>query len=267
MDTSRLVNPIAPGDYVQSLDKGLAVIRAFGHERRAMTLSEVAKVTGLSKPSARRFLLTLHALGYVSHQAGQFRLQPRVLDLGSSYLTSAELPEVVNPFLLELNANVREACSVGVLDGDEAVYIARASSQRKIMTFNVQIGTRLDPVITALGRVLLADLDSIELAAYLDGRRTRDTLPPIDTGNQLSIELKKVRETGWCLMDQEIEAGVRTIAAPIRNASGQVIAGINVAAHAARVSRERLENEFLPALLDTAEQINASLAEFDAGLL
>lgn len=267
MDPSRFVHPIAPGDYVQSLDKGLSVIKAFNSDRRTMTLTEVAEATGLSKPSARRFLLTLQALGYVSQEDGRFRLRPRVLDLGGSYLTSGELPALVNPYLSELNAKLREACSVGVLDGDNAVYIARASAQQRIMTFNVQVGTRIDPVITALGRVLLANLPPAVLQAYLQRRQQFAPAPQIPPDGGFTDDLDRIREQGWCLMDQEIEVGVRTIAAPLRNSAGTVIAGINVAAHTARVSLERLQDEFLPELLDTQARIEKDLAEYGPDML
>lgn len=266
MDHSRFVHPISPSDYVQSLDKGLAVIKAFNSERRTMTLTEVATATGLSKPSARRFLLTLHALGYVSQTENRFRLSPRVLDLGGSYLTSGELPGIVNPYLADLNAELREACSVGVFDGDNVVYIARASAQKRIMTFNVQVGTRIDPVITALGRVLLAHLPETDLRAYLERRKQLGTLPQIAENDGLREELLHIRERGWCLMDQEIEVGVRTIAAPLNNVEGVVIAGINVAVHTERVSLEQLEHEVLPKLLATRDLVNDALAEYGPGL-
>lgn len=266
VDQSRFVHPISSSDYVQSLDKGLAVIKAFNSERRTMTLTEVATATGLSKPSARRFLLTLHALGYVSQTENRFRLSPRVLDLGGSYLTSGELPGIVNPFLADLNAELREACSVGVFDGDNVVYIARASAQKRIMTFNVQVGTRIDPVITALGRVLLAYLPEPDLKAYLDRREQLATLPHFADNDGLREDLALIRERGWCLMDQEVEVGVRTIATPLKNVEGVVIAGINVAVHTERVSMEQLEHEVLPKLLETRTLINEAMAEYGPGL-
>lgn len=259
---TKFAHPIAESDYVQSLDKGLAVIRAFNSDRRAMTLTEVAAVTGLSKPSARRFLLTLQALGYMTQQGNRFRLRPSVLDLGGAYLTSGELPSIVNPFLTELNGELREACSVGVLDGDSVVYIGRASSHKQIMTFNVQVGTRIDPLSTSLGQVILADMSFEELSAYLDLLRAEKNVN-IDVSNEEVFKsLQKVRDQGWAMMNQGVEVGVQAIAAPLRKASGEVIAGINVAAHTARVSPERLQEEFLPRLLDTQQKINEALAEY-----
>lgn len=261
-DGTKFAQPIADSDYVQSLDKGLAVIRAFNSDRRAMTLTEVAAVTGLSKPSARRFLLTLQALGYMTQHDGKFRLRPSVLDLGGAYLTSGELPAIVNPFLTELNGELKEACSVGVLDGDSIVYIARASSHKRIMTFDVQVGTRIDPLSTSLGQVILADKSHEDLSTYLEMLRA-DGSTNIDASNEEIFEsLQKVREQGWALMNQGVEVGVRAIAAPLRKSSGEAVAGINVAVHTTRVSLERLQDEFVPRLLATQKKINEALAEY-----
>lgn len=266
MDTSKFMHPIAPGDFVQSLDKGLMVLKAFNSERRTMSLTEAAAATGLSKPSVRRFLLTLQALGYVVQEENHFRLRPRVLELGGSYLTSGELPGVVNPFLADLNAELREACSVGVLDGDNIVYIARASAQQRMMTFNVQVGTRIDPAITALGRVILANLSTEAQESYFERRRKLGTQPQFEQIDGILEDLARTREQGWCLMDQEVELGVRTIAVPLHNVDGVVIAGINVAVHTARVSLDRLEQEFLPKLLETSKKIDSILTEYGPGL-
>lgn len=261
-DGAKFAHPIAESDYIQSLDKGLAVIRSFNSDRRAMTLTEVASVTGLSKPSARRFLLTLQALGYTTQHEGKFRLRPSVLDLGGAYLTSGELPAIVNPFLTDLNSEIREACSVGVLDGDSIVYIARASSHQRMMTFDVQVGTRIDPLITSLGRVILADMSYEDLSAYLEKLRADGTTNMDATNAEIFKSLQEIKKQGWSLMNQGVEVGVRAIAAPLRNSSGEVIAGINVAVHTARVSLDRLQTEFLPRLLETQRLINKELAEY-----
>jgi IclR family pca regulon transcriptional regulator len=251
------------GDFVQSLEKGLAVLRAFSDERQKMTLSEVARATGLSKPSSRRLLLTLQKLGYVTNKDGVFRLRPRVLDIGYAYLSSVELPAVVEPFLNDLNSRLGEACSVGVFDEDWIYYIARASTQKRIMTFNVRVGTRIDPLLTALGRVILAHLPAEELDSYLDMRQETNDLDEAGwTREEFLALLAEVRAQGWSLVDQEVEVGVRTIAAPIHDANGNVIAGINVAVHTARVSLETLQDEFLPQLLETRDKIDAAIASY-----
>ena len=251
------------GDFVQSLEKGLAVLRSFSDEHQEMTLSDVARQTGLSKPSARRLLLTLQKLGYVSSKDGAFRLRPRVLDIGYAYLSSVELPAVVEPFLNELNAELREACSVGVFDEDRIYYIARASTQKRIMTFNVRVGTRIDPLPTALGRVILAHMPEHELDAYLNLREDAGDMDGAGRDRESFKEiLNDVRSKGWCLVDQEVEAGVRTIAAPIHDVNGKVIAGINVAVHTARVSMETLREDFLPRLLETRNKIDEAIASY-----
>lgn len=259
---SRFVHPLPVGDYVQSLDKGLAVLNAFSAERRSMTLSQVAAETGLSKPSARRCLLTLHALGYLVSDGPNFRLGPKVLDLGQAYLSSVELPAIVEPFLNELNAELKEACSVGVLDGNSVVYVARAQTQR-IMTMSVRVGTRIDPILTALGRVLLSHLPDERVAELWKVRQDHDRE---SVGYELPdflTMLHDVRAQGWCLVDQEVEIGVRTIAVPIHDARGRVVAGMNVAAHTARVSKETLQEQFLPRLASAARGIEACLREYE----
>lgn len=251
------------GDFVQSLEKGLAVLRAFSDEHQEMTLSDVARQTGLSKPSARRLLLTLQKLGYVSSKDGAFRLRPRVLDIGYAYLSSVELPAVVEPFLNELNGELREACSVGVFDEDTIYYIARASAQKRLMTFNVRVGTRIDPLLTALGRVILANMPQNELDAYLTMREEGGDLDGVGRDRKSFMEiLADTRAKGWCLVDQEVEAGVRTIAAPIHDVNGKVIAGINVAVHTARISMETLRDDFLPRLLETRNRIDEAIASY-----
>jgi len=257
---SRFVHPISVGDYVQSLDKGLAVISAFSDERRTMTLSQVAAVTGLSKPSARRCLLTLHALGYLVSEGPNFRLGPKVLDLAQAYLSSVELPAIVEPFLNELNADLQEACSVGVLDGDSVVYVARAQAKR-VMTMAVRVGTRIDPFVTALGRVLLAYESDDRIEKLWNARGdARDSIG-VDLPEFLEM-LREVRQKSWCLVDQEVEVGVRTIAVPIRDSRGNVIAGMNIAVHTARVSIEQLENEFLGRLQKASADIESCLREY-----
>ncbi|WP_169333681.1 IclR family transcriptional regulator domain-containing protein [Nocardia higoensis] len=260
MNGRRFVHPISEGDYVQSLDKGLAVISAFSGERRSMTLSQVAAVTGLSKPSARRCLLTLHALGYLVSEGTSFRLGPKVLDLAQAYLSSVELPAIVEPFLNELNADLQEACSVGVLDGDSVVYVARAQAKR-VMTIAVRVGTRIDPFVTALGRVLLAYESEERIEKLWNARTDAQSTVGLDLPGFLTM-LREVRQQSWCLVDQEVEVGVRTIAVPIRDGRGKVIAGMNVAVHTARVSIEQLESEFLQRLQRAREDVETCLREY-----
>ena len=265
-DDEAAAGPAAPGsagrrtDFVQSLDRGLAVIRCFSSEHPSLTLSEVAERTGLTRAAARRFLLTLQELGYVGSSGRQFSLRPRVLALGYAYLSSFSVSQIAQPHLEDLTEELHESCSVSVLDGDDIVYVARASANR-IMTIALTVGTRLPPYPTSMGRVLLAGLPEAELDAHLSRARLRKlTEHTVDDPDQLRAILADVRAKGWAAVDQELEAGVRSIAVPIRDSSGRVVAAINASAHAARVPMRTLEKQFLPRLLDAAQQIDAELA-------
>ena len=253
----------APGrrtDFVQSLDRGLAVIRCFSSERPSLTLSEVAERTGLTRAAARRFLLTLQELGYVGSTGRQFSLRPRVLALGYAYLSSFSVAQIAQPHLEDLAEELHESCSVSVLDGDDIVYVARASANR-IMTIALTVGTRLPPYPTSMGRVLLASLPASELDAHLQRTSLRKlTERTVVDEAELRQILITVAAQGWAAVDQELEAGVRSIAVPIRDSSGRVVAAINASAHAARVPMRTLERQFLPRLLDAAQQIDAELA-------
>jgi IclR family transcriptional regulator, pca regulon regulatory protein len=245
--------------FVQSLERGLAVIRAFGAETPELTLSEVARETGLTRAATRRFLHTLADLGYVQADGRRFRLTPRVLELGYAFLSSLTLPEVAEPHLERLVAEIHESSSVSVLDGDEIVYVARVPTAR-IMRVSINLGTRFPAYATSMGRVMLAGLPEADLDAYLARVELRRLSPRTVTDEDaLRAELARVREQGWALVDQELEEGLRSIAAPIRDRGGQVVAAVNVSAHASRTSKEALRRSLLPPLLRTAEQIEAEL--------
>jgi IclR family transcriptional regulator, pca regulon regulatory protein len=246
--------------YVQSLERGLAVIRAFGAEDPELTLSDVARRTGLTRAAARRFLLTLADLGYVRFDGRLFALTPRVLDLGYAYLSSLSLPEVAEPHLERLAAEVRESSSVSVLDGDEIVYVGRVPTSR-IMRVAINVGTRFPAYATSMGRVLLAALEPDELDAYLARAELRPlTARAIATPEALSAELDRVRAQGWALVDQELEEGLRSIAVPVRDRDGRVIAAVNLSAHASRASKDTVRKALLPPLLRTAAHIEADLS-------
>ena len=247
-------------DFVQSLDRGLAVIRCFSSEHPSLTLSEVAERTGLTRAAARRFLLTLQELGYVGSSGRQFSLRPRVLALGYAYLSSFSVSQIAQPHLEDLAEELHDACSVSVLDGDDLVYVARASANR-IMTIALTVGTRLPPYPTSMGRILLAHLPEPELDAYLRRATLRKlTEHTITDPGELRKVLAEARSKGWAAVDQELEAGVRSIACPIRDSSGKVVAAINSSAHAARVPMRTLEKQFLPRLREAARQIDSELA-------
>ncbi|GAA2794460.1 IclR family transcriptional regulator [Saccharopolyspora taberi] len=251
--------------YVQSLARGLLVIRAFDETHPEMTLSEVARATGLSRAAARRFLHTLVHLGYVWTDGRVFALTPRVLELGFAYLSSVSLPEIAQPHLERLVAEVHESASVSVLDGTDIVYVARVPTSR-IMTVSINIGTRFPAYATSMGRVMLAHLSPDELDARFEQVRLERLGPHTitDTGS-LREELARIREQGWAMVDQELEAGLRSIAAPIRDRAGRVVAAVNVSSHAGRTTDSHAQQEFLPRLLDTAASISADLRVSPSG--
>ena len=249
-----------PAGYVQSLDRGLAVICCFSAESPRLTLSEVARQTGLSRAAARRSLITLQTLGYVGSDGRQFYLTPRVLTLGYSYLSSLSLADVAQAHLSDLANEVHESCSASVLDGFDIVYVARAATKR-IMTISLSVGTRLPAYATSMGRVLLAALPCDGLDAYLDAATLAPlTVRTIIDQDRLRTEVERSRTRGWCLVDQELEDdGVRSIAVPVHDSAGRVVAAVNTSAHATRVPLTTLQKIFLPKLRDCAAAIDAEL--------
>lgn len=245
------MQPEPSGQYVQSLARGLAVIRAFDGENPRMTLSGLAARTGLTRATARRFLLTLAELGYVVSDGKLFSLTPRVLELGFSYLSGLSLPEIAQPHLEALSRELGESTSASVLDssppdGAAIVYVARVPT-RRIMNVGITIGTRFPANLTSMGRVLLAAEPE---ARWPDALRT---------------VLAEVRAQGWALVDQELEPGLRSIAAPVHSADGQVIAAINVSSTTSSATLERIAEEFRPALLRTAGLIDGALRQVGPG--
>src|SRR5215813_9342701 len=248
------------GDFVQSLERGLSVIRAFDAEHPKLTLSEVATSTGLSRAAARRFLRTLVQLGYMRSDGSRFALRPKILELGYAYLSSLTLPEVAMPHLEQLVEQVHESSSVSELDGNDVIYIARVPTKR-IMTVTISVGTRFPAYATSMGRVLLAAqpddwLDTYLAAVSLHGLTGHTITSPAG----LRQELRKIRSRGWALVDQELEEGLRSLAAPIRGADGNVVAAVNVSTHAGRRSLESVVGDLVHPLLATAERIERDLA-------
>jgi IclR family pca regulon transcriptional regulator len=245
--------------FVQSLERGLAVIKAFDADHAELTLSDVARVTGLTRAAARRFLHTLVDLGYVRTDGRLFALRARVLELGYAYLSSLSLPEVALPHMERLVEQVHESCSLSVLDGDDVVYVARVPT-RRIMTIAISVGTRFPAYATSMGRVLLAHADPDWLVSYLATTRmeplTRRTVTDPD---RLAGVLARVRTQGYCLVDQELEDGLRSIAVPVHDGQGAVVAAVNVSAHVSRGAAESIRRELLPALLTTARGIEGEL--------
>ncbi len=247
----------ASADFVQSLARGLAVIRAFDADHAALSLSDVARRAAIPAAAARRFLRTLEALGYVGFDGKMFALRPRVLELGYGYLSALSLPQVMQPHLERLSHEVGESVSAAVLDDGEIVYVARVPT-RRIMSVSINLGTRFPAWATSMGRVLLAELPAAERGVVL---RQAVALTPhtlIDEA-ALQAELERVRAQGWAAVDGELEVGLRSIAAPVRGRDGRVAAALNVSTSSSRDSMERLREFHLPLLLATAERIEADL--------
>ncbi|MBM7784185.1 IclR family transcriptional regulator [Tenggerimyces flavus] len=247
-------------EFVQSLERGLAVIRAFDADHPELTLSDVARATGLTRAAARRFLLTLVELGYMRTDGRLFGLRPRILELGYAYLSSLSLPELAQPHMEALVAEVRESCSVSVLDGTEVVYVARVPTKR-IMAVAIAVGTRFPAHATSMGRVLLAHQPAEWVDSYLSTTSLVALTPrTITDPERLRSVLSRVRSQGFAVVDQELEEGLRSMAVPIRDASGAVVAAMNVSARTSRGSSEAIRRELLPPLQKAAQAIETDLS-------
>ncbi|MEV1293217.1 IclR family transcriptional regulator C-terminal domain-containing protein [Pseudonocardia sp. NPDC049635] len=247
-------------DFIEALARGLEVIAAFRPGRPEMTLADVAAATGLARPTARRILITLAELGYVRSSERGYLLTPRVLELGVAYVRSTGLWDIARPHLERLVERTNESCSIGQLDGSDIVYVARVAVP-KIVTLAVQIGTRFPALPTSLGKVQLAALSPEELDRVL-AEPTRSGLTPRWRPDRAErdAELRQVRARGWALTDEQLAPGIRSVAAPLRDGDGRVIAGVNVNCHAAETSLETLLEHHLPLLLQAAGEISADFA-------
>nr|WP_094851173.1 IclR family transcriptional regulator [Bordetella genomosp. 10] len=252
--------PRQPSDsYVQSFARGLAVIRAFGPDAPQMTLSEVAARTGLTRAGARRILLTLEHLGYVRVDDRRFTLTPRILDLGYAYLSATPLWNLALPYMEAVAQATRESCSVAVLDGADIVYILRLAAH-KVMSINLSVGSRLPAWVTSMGRVLLAGLGDEELDRLLaDTPRAAYTSETVTDAGALKRVIAQVREQGYACVERELEPGLQSVAVPVTDRAGKVIAAMNVSGHASRYTREEMLAAFLPPLREAAAQMNLAL--------
>lgn len=251
----------APGDsYVQSFARGLEVIRSFSARSPQQTLSEVAARSGLSRAGARRILLTLQTLGYVAGDGKYFSLTPRILDLGFAYLSSLPIWNLAEPVMEGLAEQVKESCSAAVLDGTDIVYVMRVSTH-KIMSITLGVGSRLPAYCTSMGRVLLAGLPPEQAMACLKTSRpqplTRHTVTDLDA---LRLKIAQTRKQGWCLVNQELEEGLVSMAAPICDRLGHTVAALNISGQANRTSAKAMQDSMLVPLLDAAQTISRLLS-------
>jgi IclR family pca regulon transcriptional regulator len=242
-------------DFIEALARGLDVLRSFRPATPSMTLSEIAGVTGLARPTVRRILITLEELGYVRPAGRGHALTPRVLELGMAYVNALNMWDLARPHMEGLVAQTNESTSMAQLDGSDIVYVARVAVP-KIVTLAVTIGTRFPAPATSMGKVLLAALPPASVAGVLDVASRSGIVPRWQpSAAELESCLREVRAKGWALADQDLAPGVRSVATGVRGGDGQVVAAVNVTVHAAETSVDTLLEEHLPKLLRTAADI------------
>jgi IclR family pca regulon transcriptional regulator len=262
METAQEIEQRGGGDpnFMSSLARGLAVIRGFSREPRFMTIAQLSRKTGIPRAAVRRCLYTLGQLGYVASEDGRnYSLRPKLLGLGHAYLSSTPLVVTAQPFLDQVSDAVNESCSLATLDDQDILYLARSVSS-KIISVTLNVGSRLPAHCTSIGHVLLASLPPQELDEFLSrvelkAYTERTTTSPA----KLREQLKQVREADYAIADQLMETSVRSIAVPVRNAAGSVVAGMNVIVQAGRVSLRDMRSLYLPQLQAAARDLGAQL--------
>ena len=253
------ISPVPSDSFVQSLARGLGVIESFSVARSSQTLSEVAQATGLTRAGARRCLLTLQTLGYVGSDGKHFRLTPKVLDLGFAYLSAMPLWNLAEPAMERLSREVDESCSAAVLDGSDIVYVMRVPA-RKVMSISLGVGSRLPAHCTSMGRMLMADLPDDEVLAHLTRTtRTARTSKTLTDAQDVLKQVQLARRQGWCLVDQELEEGLVSMAAPVKDRSMRTVAALNVSGQIMRTSAHAMRTRMLGALQTAASDISRML--------
>ena len=243
------------GDTMGGFAKGLRVIEAFGEDRERLTIAEVARAAGLDRAVARRCLLTLVQAGYAEQDGRGFALTPRVLRLGYAWLASRPLPRLLQPWLERIAEATQDSCSAAVLEGTEIVYVARAS-QRRVLSIGLNVGSRLPAYCTSMGRVLLAALPEAAARAILEKSDRRKLTPATRTGiDEIMVELPRIRDRGHAMSDEELEIGLRSIAIPIQDGAGRVVAAMNVGGQAARLAPARMTGEILPLMRQAQDEL------------
>ncbi|MGR7025808.1 IclR family transcriptional regulator domain-containing protein [Geodermatophilus sp. URMC 62] len=247
------------GERLEQLERAMAVLESFDREHPAMTLSEVAELTAMTRAAARRILLTLRALGHLKSDGREFSLTPKVLSLGWNYFASLGVEEIARPVIAETVKRINESCSMATLDLPDIVYVARIHPQR-VMTIGGGVGSRLPAAATAAGRVLLAGLDEAALDEFLAERPLeRYTSRTITDPDRFRAELDEVRRQGYCLVDQELEIGLRAVSVPVVGRDSRTSAALSVSSNSARTTLAHIRRECLPPLREAAEAISAAL--------
>ena len=247
-------------DFVLSLARGLSIIEAFEGRPDGVTVGDVATRTRLSRAAVRRSLITLEMLGYTSHNGPVYRLGSRVLRLGFSFLSSNSLPILAMPILEEISAAIHESSSLSMLEDGEILYLARSATKR-VMSVGLSVGSRLPAYCTSMGRVLLAAKRDTELREYLNGTTLKAYTPKtITVKSKLTAELKRVRQQGFALVDEELELGLRSIAVPVITRAGRVVAAMNTGVHSSRLTTKQMIRDLLPVLRQGAERLGQALS-------
>lgn len=253
------IDALTDPSFMTSLARGLAVVKAFSDQRRAMTIAQLSHKTGIPRAAVRRCLYTLKQLGYADSEANNFYLKPKILTLGYSYLSSTPLTVSAQPCLNQVSQILGESCSLAVLEQDEVLYISRSQTSR-VMSIALNAGSRLPAYCTSLGRIMLASLAPADLDAYLNRVALRPhTDRTVVSEERLREILAEIRQQGFAVVEEELEIGLRSIAVPVRGATGTVVAALNVGAQATRVSRAQMEQAFLPVLLNAAAELSVLL--------
>ncbi|BBP83620.1 IclR family transcriptional regulator C-terminal domain-containing protein [Pseudomonas sp. No.21] len=247
-------------NFMTSLARGLAVIHAFQERKRHLTIAQISHRTEIPRAAVRRCLHTLMSLGYVTTDGRTYSLLPKVLTLGHAYLSSTPLAVTAQPILDRLSEQLHEACSMATLEGDEILYIARSATPQRLISVDLSVGSRLPAYCTSMGRILLAALDDAALEEYIEHADLQiKTSRTVHTAQGLRASIAQIRTQGWVIIDQELEVGLRSVAVPLKDSAGQVLAALNVGTHAGRVTRQELETRFLPVLLEASKELSARL--------
>ncbi len=253
------IDALTDPSFMTSLARGLAVVKAFSDQRRAMTIAQISHKTGIPRAAVRRCLYTLKQLGYADSEANNFYLKPKILTLGYSYLSSTPLTISAQPCLNQVSRSLNESCSLAVMDEGEVLYISRSATSR-VMSVALNAGSRLPAYCTALGRVMLAAMTESQLNDYFSECELRAyTERTLVSEEKLRVLLSEVGQTGYAIVEEELEIGLQSIAVPVRGASGAVVAALNIATQTTRVTRHQLEHAFLPTLLNAASELSVLL--------
>ncbi|GAB2786005.1 IclR family transcriptional regulator [Halomonas shantousis] len=248
-------------DFVTALATGLEVIQAFDHDHPRMTLTEVAAKTGMNRAKARRFLLTLHALGYVRKRQRQFELSPHVLRLGYAFLSANGYHSILQQTLEEITETLDESSSLGILDGDDVVYVARSAARHRLMAIALSVGTRLPAGYTSMGRVLVANLNEQERRSFLERVELKAHTPHSLVDRQaLGERIEQVRRDQYCILDQELDLGLRSVAVPVHTRGGRLVGAMNVSTNANRITLEHIHQTILPTLQRKARELRDLLS-------